>query len=247
MWTILLAFLAASAVTGGLKLAFPHSSWSLIFPFLVTLVAAAALLLRRVGKKLEPIMKQAEKHLLGGRRELALKSLDEGMALRTWHPMIAGQLHAQIGAMHYDAGDLDEAEASLSRASRWPWTSRALLGCVYFKRRNTEKMVKAFDTAVKVGSKEPLSWTLYAYCMIAQGKREEAVKLLEQAVKKIPNDQRLQANLELAKEGKKLKTAPYGDKWSRFGLEGGAGPVLPKAARGFAVRPGFRQKAQRRR
>jgi|SRR5579871_343861 len=245
MLTIVFALFAAAAVTGGLKLAFPHSSWSLIFPFVVAFIGATALSLRRVGKKLEPLVKQAEKHLLGGRRELALKSLREGLPMQKWHPMIAGQLRAQIGALHYDTGDLDEAEAELSRASRWPWTSRALLGCVYFKRRNPEKMKKAFETAVRTGAKEPLVWTLYAYCLIAQGKREEAVKVLERALKKNAGDQRLEANLELAKEGKKLKTAPYGDKWSRFGLDGD-GPVLPKAARGFAVRPGFRQKARRR-
>ena len=39
--------------------------------------------------------------------------------------------------------------------------------------------------AVKVGDKEPIVWTLYAYCQIARGEREAAVKILEQALKKI--------------------------------------------------------------
>src|SRR5439155_18933763 len=116
---------------------------------------------------------------------------------------------------------------------------------IYFKRREEGKMVKAFETAVSVGDKEPLAWTLYAWCMAARGEKDAAVKIFERALKKNPGDGRLEANLELAKEGKKLKVAPYGDKWSRFRLDND-GPPVPKAARGFAVRPGFRQRPQRR-
>ena len=247
MLTLLLAFVAATVVAGGLKLAFVHSSWSLIFPFLTVFVGAAILAARQVALRIEPIIKSAEKQLLAGRREAALDALRDGMSLQKWHPLIGGQLRGQIGALQYDGGNLDEAEAELSRASRWPWTSRALLGCVYFKKRDSKQMKKAFETAVTVGSKEPLAWTLYAYCLLAQGEREATVKVLQRALKKNVGDARLTANLELAIEGKKLKVAPYGDKWSRFNLDGGPGPVVPKAARGFAVRPGFRQKAQRKR
>jgi tetratricopeptide (TPR) repeat protein len=247
MLTIFLALVAATLVTGGIKYEFPSASWSLIFPFVAVFLGAAIVAARQVSKRIEPLIKTTEKHLLGGRRELALKTLRDGLSLRRWHPLIGAQLRGQIGAIHYDSGDLDEAEAELSRASRWPWTSRALLGCVYFKKRDGARMKKAFEAAVSTGAKEPLAWTLYAWCLIAQSQREQAVKVLERGLKKIPGDQRLQANLELAKEGKKLKVAPYGDKWSRFNVDGGPGPVVPKAARGFAIRPGFRQRAQRKR
>ncbi len=247
MLTILLALVAAVAVTFGIHEASPRSSWSLILPFLTVFLGVLVLAVRQVAKKVEPIIKGAEKHLMGGRRELALKALRDGLPLQKWHPLIGAQLRGQIGALQYDSGNLDEAEAELSRASRWPWTVKALLGCLYFKKRDSERMAKAFETACKVGDKEPLAYTLYAWCLLAQSKKDEAVKVLERALKKVPGDQRLQTNLELAKEGKKLKTAPYGDKWARFNLDGGPGPVVPKAARGFAVRPGFRQKSMRKR
>jgi hypothetical protein len=73
--------------------------------------------------------------------------------------------------------------------------------------------------------------------------------VLERALKANPGDHRIESNVELAKEGKKLKVAPYGESWARFALDS-EGPVLPrsvpKGARGFAVRPGFRQKPKRR-
>jgi hypothetical protein len=98
---------------------------------------------------------------------------------------------------------------------------------------------------VKVGEKDILAWTHYAWCMNARGQRAEAVEILKKGLAKIPGDQRLQNNLELVTEGKKLKVAPYGDRWARFQLDGSVAGV-PKAARGFAQRPGFRQRPQRK-
>jgi len=43
-----------------------------------------------------------------------------------------------------------------------------------------------------------------------------------------------------------MKVAPYGDRWPRFGLDGSK-PGVPKQMRGFAQRPGFRQRPQRKR
>jgi tetratricopeptide (TPR) repeat protein len=246
MLSIFIALLSAIAVAAVFKLShLVHGYWGLVPPALIAFIGVTVLMFRRAAGRLDPMVKSVEKHLAGGRRELAIKTLREGLALGRWHPLLAGQLHAQIGAIEYVAGDLDAAEEELSRASRYPWVSRAFLGCVYFKRRDEKKMRQAFDVAVKVGAKEGIVWTLYAYCLIARGQRDEAVKMLEQGLKKNPGDHRLEANLELAKEGKRLKTAPYGDSWARFALDG-EGPVLPKAARGFNPRPGFRQRPKRR-
>jgi tetratricopeptide (TPR) repeat protein len=246
MYTIVIASLAGLLVAAGVKLAVPESRWSLLFLFLVTFVGAAIFLLRRVKGQIDPLMEEYKRHLTGGRRELAMKTLESGMRWSRWSPFLGAQLWGAIGQLHYATGNLDEAESALAKSSRWPWESRALLGCLYFKRRDGEKMRKAFDVAVKSGEKQPLAWTLYAWCLQARGERDDAVKVLERGLKKAPNDERLMANLELAKEGKKLKTAPYGQEWDQFGLEAGAGPIVPRAMRGFAARPGFRQKPMRK-
>ena len=262
MFTVAIA-LAAGVLTGALfKLTFVHSYWGAIWPGVIAAIVVAALFLRWSAQKLEPIMKSVEKHMTGGRRELALKALRESLDLGKWNPLLPGQLRVQIGALHYVAGELDEAEAELSKASRYPWMSRAFLGCVYFKQKNPAKMKKAFESALKSGDKEGILYTLFAHCLIAQGSRDEAVAVIERALKKIEGKTeaqkvergRLEGNLELAKQGKKLKTAPYGDAWSRFMLDGAAQPMMagpggreiPKFARGYNPRPGFRQRPQRR-
>jgi tetratricopeptide (TPR) repeat protein len=224
-----------------------RSTSGTILPAVAVLITVLILLLRRTSQRVEPLVKEAEKHVIGGRVELGIKTLEGGLRWGRWHPLVPGQLRSMIGTLYFDTGKLDLAEENLKKAVRWPWNTKALLGVVLFRKRDEPGMIKAFETAVSVGKKEGLAWTLYAHCLLARERKDDAVKVLERALKAIPGDGRLEANLELAKEGKKLKTAPYGDKWSRFRLDGdGGAPVLPKAARGFAVRPGFRQKPQRK-
>ena len=255
MYTIAVAILAGLIFGEGsyllLGALFKHARvWEGVMLGIVSGLTVGVLLLRRAGAKVEPLMKSVEKHITGGRRELAVKALRDGMALGKWNPLLPAQLRVQIGIMEYVSGNLETAEAELGKGSRYPWLSRAYLGCVHFRRKNEKKMKDAFDTAIKVGEKEGVAYTLYAYCLLAQGKKAEAVEVLEKGLKKIPNDHRLQNNLELAKEGKKLKTAPYGEDWNRFLLEGpptASHPNLPPHMRGFATKPGFRQRPSRRR
>ena len=101
---------------------------------------------------------------------MAIKALRDAMSLGKWNPFLPGQLREQIGIIEYASGNLAEAEAELSRSSRFTWMSRAFLGCLYFKKKDAEKMKKAFEEAVKVGEKEGVLYTLYAHCLLTQGK-----------------------------------------------------------------------------
>jgi len=222
-----------------------HSIAGAITPGVIAMIIAVIFLMRRIGKMINPVVEEAQRHLQGGRQELALKSLREGLRFRRWHPLLESQLRTQIGALLYASSDLDGAIEELKRASSRPWESPAFLGCAHFKKRNEEPMKKAFEKAIKVGDKESLSYTVYAYCLAARGQKDAAVKVLEKGVAKLPADQRLKTNLELVQQGKKMKVAPYGDRWAAFALDGSV-PGVPKAARGFAQRPGFRQKPIRR-
>jgi tetratricopeptide (TPR) repeat protein len=223
-----------------------HSLAGAITPGVIATIVAAIFILRRIGKVINPVVEEAQRHLQGGRRELALKSLRDGLRFRRWHPLLEPQLRTQIGLLLYDQGEIDEALAELKRGSSRPWESPAFLGCAYFKKRDDKPMRAAFEKAVKVGEKDDLSWTVYAWCLAAREQKAEATAVLKRAVEKMPANERLRNNLELVEEGKKMKVAPYGDRWARFGLDGSK-PGVPKQMRGFAQRPGFRQRPQRKR
>jgi Flp pilus assembly protein TadD len=237
--TILTSIFLGFAVGAGFRLALVHSLAAAIAPGIIAAIGAAVLIMRSVGKKVQPTVEEAQRHLQGNRRELALKSLKQALTYRAWHPLLAGQIHAQIGALEYAGGNYEEAIAELKHASPRPWEAKAFLGCAYFKKHDEDGLKKAFETAVRVGKKEGLAWTLYAWCMVARGKKDEAAEILKRALKAIPNDQRLQNNLELVQQGKKLKVAPYGERWASFGLDGST-PGVPKGMKGYTQRPGFR-------
>ena len=222
-----------------------HTTAGAITPGVIALVVVAILMFRRIGKLINPIVEEAQRHIKGGRNDMALKSLRDGLKHKAWHPLLETQLRTQIGLMLYSTGDTDGALEELKRGSSRPWESPAFLGCAHFKKRNEEAMKKAFDKAIKVGDKESLSYTVYAWCLASRGQKDAAVKVLEKGIARLPADQRLKTNLELVQAGKKMKVAPYGDRWAAFALDGSI-PGVPKAARGFAQRPGFRQKPIRR-
>jgi tetratricopeptide (TPR) repeat protein len=237
--TIITSLFFGFAVGAVFRLALVHSLAAAIAPAIIAVIAAMILIMRRVGKQVQPVVEEAQRHLQGGRRELALKSLKQALGFQRWHPLLAGQIHAQIGALHYANADYDEAITELERASARPWEAKAFLGCAYFKKHDEKGLKKAFDIAVRVGKKESLVWTLYAYCMNARGRKDEAAAILQRGLKENAGDQRLQNNLELVQQGKKLKVAPYGERWAGFGLDGST-PNAPKGMKGYTQRPGFR-------
>jgi tetratricopeptide (TPR) repeat protein len=245
--SIVVAILSGVVVGAAFRLSgVTHSIAGSITPGVLATIVAVIFLMRRIGKLINPVVEEAQRHIQGGRRELALKSLRDGLRFKGWHPLLEPQLRTQIGLLLYDQGDTDAALEELKRASSRPWESPAFLGCAYFKKREDAGMVKAFEKAVKVGEKDDLSWTVYAWCLASREKKAEAVEVLQRALKKLPANERLKNNLELVEGGKKMKVAPYGDRWARFGLDGSK-PGVPKAMRGFAQRPGFRQRPQRKR
>lgn len=247
MLTFVVALLSGFAVGAVFRFGhIVHSTAGAVTPAIIATIVVTILLFRRAGKHITPLVEEAQRHLQGGRKELALKSLRSGLRWKTWHPMLEGQLRTQIGALLYATNDLDGAIAELERAASRPWEAPAFLGCAHFKKRSDDaRMSKAFDRAIKSAPKEGLAYTVYAWCLVARGKKDDAIKVLEKGLEKSPADQRLKTNLELVHQGKKMKVAPYGDRWAAFALDGSL-PGVPKAARGFAQRPGFRQKRIRR-
>jgi tetratricopeptide (TPR) repeat protein len=244
--SIVVALLSGIVVAAAFRLTHVvHTTAGAITPGVIALVVVAILLFRRIGKLINPVVEEAQRHMQGGRVELALKSLKEALTHKAWHPMLEPQLRTQIGLIHYMQGDVDEALPELEKGGSRPWESPAYLGCAYFKKHNEAGMVKAFEKAVKIAPKEPLAYTVYAWCLVARGKKAEAAAVLKRGLDKLPQDERIKANLELVAEGKKMKVAPYGDRWTRFLLDGGK-PGVPKQMRGFAQRPGFRQRPQRK-
>jgi hypothetical protein len=80
-------------------------------------------------------------------------------------------------------------------------------------------MRETFEKAVQASPKESLLWNLYAYCLCESNDTEKAKDILERGLKKLPGDEKAKQNLELLREGKKMKMKGFGEMWLQFHLE----------------------------
>ncbi len=248
MLTVVLSLLLGGLVAGLVRLTgLVHSVPGMIMPGLLVSIGVAFFLLRRTGQLISGLVDEAGTHMKGGRKEMAIKCLREGLRYSRWNPLLGGQLRAQIGILLYASNDLDGAIRELEKSTKRMWEARAYLGCAYYKKKNDAGMKRAFHDALKSGEKEGLAYTIAAWCLLQRDLRSEAIAVLKKGRELLPNDERLEGHLEAINEGKKLKVAPYGDRWASFLLDGAMPGVqsLPKAMRGYAQRPGFRQKPLR--
>lgn len=177
------------------------------------------LITRVVMKKLSALMEEAQRDIQAGRAEKAIKTLESGYRFKNWQFYIKAQIDAQIGMLLFLKRDFAKAFEYLQKGFVRHWVAMGMLGVCYMKRNQTTKMVETFEKAVGATKKEPLLWNLYAYCLDKVGEREKAIAVMEKAIKKTGGDERLEANLEALREGRKMKMRAFGDLWFQFHLE----------------------------
>lgn len=194
--------------------------WLISFLTGVAIFSAIYIIVARyITKKVTAIMEVAGRDIQGQRIEKAIRSLQDALRFGPWQISISGQIHSQIGMIYYMKRDFSNAFSHLEKSFAKNWIAMGMLAISYMKRNKKEKMVETFDKAVQWSSKEPLLWNLFAYCLNELGETEKAIQVLERGQKKLPADERLLANLEALKTGKKMKMKSYGDMWLQFHLE----------------------------
>lgn len=202
---------------------------------LAIFAAVYFLLVRYVMKKLSRLMETAQRDLQAGRVEMAIKTLESGFKYGTWQFYIRPQLNAQIGSILYMKRDFSKAFDYLQKGFVRHWMAMGMLGICYMKRNKTGKMTETFEKAAAASKKEPLLWNLYAFCLEKTGERDKAIDVLEKGLKKTGGDERLEANLQALREGKRMKMKGYGDLWYQFHLEK-PGAIIKQQTRAVAGR-----------
>ncbi len=196
--------------------------WSLgycILPAVAAFAVAFFILNRRTSQRVQALMDGVQKDLGAGRVEKAMEALQQAFALAPWQFLLAAQLHGALGQLLYARKEFDEALPHLRRAFFRDWMAQALLGALLFQRKDYEKMVEAFEKAVKAGKKEGLTWSAYAWCWQKAGETPKAQAILARAVETNPSDERLKSNLAAVQNGKKIKMRAYEPAWFQFHLE----------------------------
>lgn len=213
--SLFLSIVVTVVLTMAAKLNIVYASMASTLVF----IGVYILLMRLTMKKLTALMETAQRDLQAGRTEKAVKVLESGFKYAPWQFYIKGQISAQIGMILYLKRDFGPAFEYLQKGFVRQWVAMGMLGVCYMKRNKPGKMTETFDKATAASKKEPLIWNLYAFCLEKVGEKDKAMSVLEKGIKKTGGDERLQANLEALREGKKMKMKGYGDMWYQFHLE----------------------------
>ncbi len=178
------------------------------------------LILKQVMKRVGEAMDVVQKDIMSNRPEAAVHKLEEvKKKYAYWQFFIDKQMNSQIGMVYYLRRDFSKAYDFLDKGFVRHWVAMGMLAVIQMKRNQPKKMISTFDKAVSGTRKEPMLWSLYAFCLEKIGDRNKAVKIMEKGWKKVGSDELMSANLEALKAGGKMKMQGYGDMWSQFQLE----------------------------
>jgi len=220
MLSVLIALVAGSAFGGAL---FYTTS---LHPAVSAITALAAftliyvLILKQVMKRVGDAMEVVQKDIMSNRPEAAVHKREAvKKQYAYWQFFIDKQMNSQIGMVYYLRRDFSKAYDYLDKGFVRHWVAMAMLAIIQMKRNQPKKMIATFDKTVAGTRKEPMLWSLYAFCLDKIGDHNKAVTVMEKGLKKVGNDELMSANLAALKAGGKMKMQAYGDLWSQFQLE----------------------------
>ncbi len=236
MINLLLSLAAGLAVGLAVRLGTSFGWAGAVVPASIAATAAYLLLARRSWKQLEALFGETQRELQAQKFDRAIQALERGFALAPWQFLVASQLHAQLGVLHYVRKDFDEALPHLEKSFSRHWVARAMLGAQRWRQRDLPGMRKVLDEAVKSNKKEGLVWATYAWLLDKEGQHEEAVTMLGRGATANPTDEKLKSALAALQNDKRLKLGKlYGEQWYQFHLEApppqAFGGGLPRGAR----------------
>jgi tetratricopeptide (TPR) repeat protein len=219
MYNLLISFFLSTTVAVLLHTLADLDLWIATLVSVLVFMGAYFLLTRYFMKKVGELMESAQRDIQAGRVDKAIKTLQEGYRYGKWQIYVKANIDAQIGTMLYLKRDFSEAFDYLQKGFVRQWVAMGMLAICYMKRNKPGKMIETFDKATTATKNEPLLWNLYAFCLDYVGEKQKAIAVMEKGLQKTKDDPQLKANLELLKEGKKMRMLDYGDIWYQFHLE----------------------------
>jgi len=241
MYNLLLSLAAGALVALAIAVGTSFGWVAAIFPGLIVATAVYVYVAYRIRKKMDAVNEVVQRELMARRIEKAIQALQAGFAYERWQFLVGSQLHASIGMLPYLSGDLDDAvpelEAGLpkgwlARLVNRDWMARSMLAAARYRKRDLAGALSLMEEAVKVGGKEGLAWSMYAWMLEKEGQHDKAIAVLGRGAAESPKDEKLQDSLQALQNGKKLRLwKHYDQQWYQFRLELPTGQMDPAAAR----------------
>jgi tetratricopeptide (TPR) repeat protein len=196
---------------------------------------------RMLQKRLFPMMQQVQRQIEAGMIQPAMASLRAMLPLGKWLPLLTGNVHAQIGILAHHSGRPEEAIDALEKAGRRSGDARLLLACIRYRDGKKDQAMQLLEETLPFNRKHVLVHNVYAWLLEKEGRRADAMRVLNRLLAKQPHEISSKNLLRLQND-QKLDMKAFGVQWFALGFE------RPPASMGEMrpIRKGFRTPPKQR-
>jgi tetratricopeptide (TPR) repeat protein len=243
VYSILVSILIGAAVGTAYTLLGFWKTWAMgsILGFLVAILSLV-IISRILARRIEPRFLHAQKQIQSGANPLAIKTLEELLEFAPWQIMLKGQVHGQIGLLTYAMEKEDQALQHLEKSSVRVPDAQIALAAIRFRRKEYDACNEIMDVVVKGNKKQLFLYHVQAFLLSRQGKKDEAIEVMQRCVKREPSNDDAKDNLLRLQNNKKMNMKRFGVQWFGLKLE-----KPPASMRQYppGMRKGFRQKQKK--
>lgn len=222
MRNLAMAILCGAAIFAGLFFSKLLTAGESAVPAVLAVAITYFVFARMTFKKVEAIMMEAQNALqtMPPRIDAAIATMQKAYPYGAQQFGVKSQIDTQIGMLLYMTQDFNKALPYLEKSLRFGhWMGGAMLGVLYYKKKNNEKMKETFEFVTKKGRKQGLVWNLYAYLLTQIGENDKAQQVLGLGVRETKGDEKVKESLLALQNGKKIKMKVYKEQWYQFHLE----------------------------
>ncbi|MDQ0290425.1 tetratricopeptide repeat protein [Oligosphaera ethanolica] len=170
------------------------------------------------GPKLQAMVEKEQAESI---RE-AIKILDRVDPLKKWNVLAIRQANTLRGQLLFQIKDFAAADPFLDKALVLDPLTLAMQMTRWYKRGKMDEVTKAFKKGIKrfKDDKATLIYALYAWILVAEGRQDEAVVVLDEGKTKTENET-LKQNWEhlVNNRVKRFSNAGLGEQWYALYLE----------------------------
>ena len=186
---------------------------------IVAAVAAFAIIGRRFNRRIQPVVEQAQRQMQAGNVHLALQSFESLLPLADWVPMLKGQLYGQMGVLHAGLKQMDKAKEYLAAASHRLVEAKLFYAGLVFRDGEPKKATAVLARCQRTNPKHVLLHNVHAWMLAKGGDVDGAMAQLNALLKKVPENENTQGNLNRLQNGRKMQMKGFGMEWYALGFE----------------------------
>lgn len=149
-----------------------------------------------------------------------------------WQILLDGQMDAQLGMIDYLQLKFDDALPRLVRGQFRNWTALTCIGCIHWRKGRKEEAYASFEKAASSGPKEALLYLVWSTLLVRDGKRPEALKVMEDALQLLPDSGLLKNQKGAIANKKKINTKSFPQTWYQFFPEEMAQQMMMRGRKG---------------